>query len=232
MNVTLCSAFRNASAFIGRYFEQMAKLRDRLGERGDCLYLVLAEGDSIDATWSDLFWVTDDFDCEVIRVNHGGPDYGSVVNAERFANIAKVCNAIWERIPQDAGAVIFVESDLIWEPSTMLALLDRLPKYPAVAPRIMLQREGFPDGYFYDTWAFRRNGKHFSGWLPWWDDDEDRAYGEPVQLDSAGSCMAIRGDLARQLCWPAEDVLVGLCRLIYERGGSVWLDPKASVIHE
>lgn len=240
MNVTLCSAFRNASSFIGRYFEQMAKLQERLDEREDELHLVLCEGDSMDNTWSCLYSFTDDFNCEVFRLDHGGPAYGSVVNAERFANIAKVCNAIWERIPQacpvgDADAVIFVESDLIWQPATMLALLDDLEHVPAVSPMVMLEREGWPPNLFYDTWAFRRNGAHFTHnppYVPLTIKGHTMMMDTGLeQIDSAGSCMAIRGPLARQLCWPAEDVFVGLCRRIYEMGGSVWLDPMQRVVH-
>ena len=227
MNVTLCSAFRNANTYIQRYFDQIQKLGWLLRERGDCLRLIVAEGDSTDRTAESVFWAMHHFDGEIVTVNHGGPDYGSVVNAERFANIAKVCNAIWERVPQDADAVIFVESDLIWEPATMLALLDDLAHVPAVSPMVMMT-----NGAFYDVWAFRKNGWHFRHYAPYWDDDFPYVdMSRPVQLDSAGSCMAIRGPLARQLCWPAADVFVGLCRRIYELGDSVWLDPKLSVTH-
>lgn len=235
MNVTLCSAFRNSSAYIDRYFVQVAGLRDALKRRGDCLYLVLAEGDSVDATWSDLFWQTDDFDAEVLRVNHGGPDHGSVVNAERFANMAKVWNEIWRRIPDDADAVIFVESDLIWQPSTILALLDDLEHVPAVAPKIILRREGWPPNLFYDVWAFRRNGEHFTHNPPYVPltvkGHIEMMDGSLGQIDSAGSCIVMRGEVARGLCWPPEDVVVGVCRQIRERGDSIWLDAQQTVVH-
>lgn len=235
MNVTLCSAFRNATPYLERYLRQVSGLGERLWNQGNRLSIVLCEGDSSDNTYQLLGDAisrqVDDYfpvDVDLFQHSHGGPDHGSVVNAERFANLARVWNAIWARIPQDADAVIFVESDLAWEPATIIALLDDLAHVPAVAPMVMLKREEWPDNCFYDFWAFRKNGRNFCMLPPY----SEWLGNDMMQLDSAGSCIVMRSDLARQLTWPPEDVCVGLCRQIYELGGSVWLDPKASVIHE
>lgn len=231
MNVTLCSAFRNATPYVLRCMEQFARLGNLLDGR---LHLVLCEGDSSDETHAALLELTPipiKYGCytaDIFQHHHGGPDHGSVVNAERFANLAKVWNAIWSRIPSDSDAILFCESDLTWSPETMLALLDRLADYPAISPMVMLKREGWHPDFFYDGWAARKNGRHISPMPPYfngWDMES------PVQVDSMGSCMAIRGDLARQLTWPAEDVCVGLSRIIYEHGGAVYLDPTQKVVH-
>jgi hypothetical protein len=58
-----------------------------------------------------------------------------------------------------------------------------------------------------------------------------RGYVYRLRLDSAGSLLVMQGEKVRELCWPQEDVVVGLCRQIYEFGGSVWLDPAQRVIH-
>lgn len=228
MNVTLCSAFRNATPYFGRYFEQVGELAATLADRDDELFCIWGEGDHSDDTRRVLQAAALVYEADLVTVNHGGPDHGSVVNAERFANLARVWNAIWQRIPQDADAVLFVESDLTWSPATMLALLDDLEHVPAVAPMVLLKREGYPADFWYDTWAFRRNSRNFRHEPPYFD---TAPVWSLVMLDSAGSCMAIRGDLARQLTWPAADVIVGVSRQIYEHGGSVWLDPKATVHH-
>lgn len=236
MNVTLCSAFRNAESYIGTYFYQIDNLALALRERGDKLRIIAAFGDCTDSTGQLLkdqvifrgASLSLLFSVDIFPFDHGGADYGSVVNEERFRNIARVCNAIWERIPQDADAVIWVESDLIWQPETMLALVDNLAEYPAVVPMVMLKRAGYSPEFFYDTWAFRMGTTHISPMPPYfrnWDGVT------PLQVSSAGSCMVIRGELARKVHWPA-DVFVGLSRDIYGYGGSVWLDPKVSVIHE
>lgn len=234
MNVTLCSAFRNASGYIGRYFHQVSDLENSLFLRGDRLSAIWCEGDSTDDTWRILnnFCegagnITDSLYASCLFQHaHGGADFGSIVNAERFANLADVWNAIWQRIPDNADAVLFVESDLVWEPETMLALLDDLAHVPAVAPMVM--HGGFKPNAYYDSWGYRKDGERFKRYPPYFD-------GWPVTelapIDSAGSCIAMRGDLARQLTWPAEDVCVGVCRQIYEHGGSVWLDPTQEILH-
>lgn len=229
MNVTLCSAFRNASGYIDRFIWQEIRLRKLLGERGGTLSLILAEGDSVDDTGRILSDEYSDMpNALLLNVSHGGADYGSIVNAERFANLAKVWNAIWQRIPADADAVLFVESDLVWEPATMLALLDDLAEYPAVAPMVMLRREGYDPNFFYDNWGYWRGGVQIGVMPPYFAE----LNGSLLELDSAGSCIAMRGDIARGLTWPPEDVARGVCRQIRVRGGSVWLNPKVSVIHE
>lgn len=228
MNVTLCSAFRNASGYLERYHSQVWELTLALRNRGDRLYCIWAEGDHTDKTWGMLHSYAIGKDVEILSVNHNGPDFGSVIRPQRFAQLAGVWNAIWQRIPQDADAVLVVESDLIWQPETLLALLDDLGHVAAVSPMIELEREGFPKGYFYDRWAARKDGKNIGGMPPYFPGWNMK---ELIQVDSMGSCMAIRGDLARQLHWPEEDVFVGLSRLIYELGGSIWLDPTVSVRH-
>lgn len=229
MNVTLCSAFRSSMSYLARYLNQVSGLRQALGDRDDRLNFVWGEGDHVDDTRRVLVGASVFYNAEIVTVNHFGPDHGSVVNAERFANMAKVWNEIWRRIPDDADAVIFVESDLIWEPATMLALLDDLEHVPAVAPKIILQREGYHPAFWYDNWAFWRNGVQISVVPPYFADliGNDDLLG----LDSAGSCLVMRGNVARGLCWPPEDVVRGVCRQIRERGDSIWLDAKETVIH-
>lgn len=232
MNVTLCSAFRNATPYILRGMEQMARLGNLLDGH---LHLVLCEGDSSDETYAALLELTPlpvKYGCytaDIFQHHHFGPDHGSVVNAERFANLSKVWNAIWTRIPQDADAVVFVEADLIWEPATILALLDDLAHVPAVAPMIMLEREGWPKGFFYDNWGYWRGGIQIRTMPPYFADLTSDA--DLLELDSAGSCLVMRGNVARRVTWPPEDVIRGVCRQIREGGDSVWLDANLSVVH-
>lgn len=241
-NVTLCSAFRTATRYLHRYFEQMAALQALLTARGDSLHLVLGEGDHTDATRELLPTLTTGFDAvsaaasfpltraatDIVSFDHGGPDHGSVVNPVRFANMAKIWNRIWARIAQDADVVVFCEADLVWKPAMMVELIDNLKTVPAISPMIMLKRHGWPDDAFYDNWAFRRNGQHI-GLTPPYFDGWDRQ--QPIQVEAGGSCLAMRGDLARLVTWPPEDVIVGICRQLYEQGASIWLHPGLEVTH-
>lgn len=228
MNVTLCSAFRSASRYLDRYFAQMAGLQACLEERGDSLRLILGEGDHADTTRFLLPEAALDFDAEIVSLDHGQLDYGSVVHPIRFASLAQVWEQIWSKIPESADVILFVEADLAWEPSTLVALIDHLETYPAVAPLIMLQRNGYGADAHYDSWGMRKDGKMFTLYPPYFDGWPTT---EMTQLDSAGSCVAMRGEYARQVEWRADDLIMGICHQIYDLGGSVWLDPTQRVIH-
>lgn len=224
MNVTMCSSFRNAENYLDRYFEQVNQLDLLLCERGDSSHLVLGEGDSTDNTSHRLQRLSYWFNPTLINVSHGGPDYGHIVDAGRFKQLAGVWNRIWSQIPADADVVIMVESDLIWSADTIIALIDDLEHVPCVAPFVAeLSTQGF-----YDCWGFRKNGKHFNKHEPYFDGWPTT---ELVPVDSAGSCLVMKAALARHLTWPEEDVIVGICNQIYRYGGSVHLDPACTVTH-
>lgn len=223
MRVTLCSAFRNASGYLQRYFDQAHALDLALHERGHTLRFVWGEGDSTDATRRTLQAACYRFRANVVDCTHGGPAYGSIEDAQRFRQLAKVGNIIWSAIPEDTDAVIYVESDLIWQPATLIGLLDRLADYPAVAPMVL---DKPPANSYYDVWAYRRNGVRFTKAPPF----HPALNGAMLKLDSAGSCMAIRWSLAQWLHFP-DDCFVGFCRRLYEQGGELWLDPTLTVFH-
>lgn len=225
MKITIVSAFRQASSYIERYCEQMDGLQSLLLGRGDSLRLVLGYGDSSDGTDAMLYdECLQRFDCHLVDVSHGGPYFASIEHPQRFKQLALIGNKLWAQIPFDADVVALVESDLIWQAVTLLALMNHLSVYPAIAPLIMDLR---PWGRFRDVYAFRRNGERFTNYPPYHAD----LNGEVLQVDSAGSVLVMRGNVARGLCWPEEDVVVGVCRQIYERGGAVYVDPALKVIH-
>lgn len=229
LNIALCSAFRNAQSYIDRYFAQIDALNRLLTQRGDTLTLMLGYGDSTDDTDALLFEHTSGgaIGALLIDCTHGGPVYGSVVNPERFRQLAYVANKVWRAIPTNANVVAWAESDLTWEAQTMLALIDGTKEYPAVAPMVMLDRQGWSKEAFYDVYAFRKDGKLFRHNPPYFD---GWPVSEPVQIDSAGSCMALRGELVKQLTW-TDGVFPELCQQIYRLGGAVWLDARLAVKH-
>lgn len=230
MNVTLCSAFRNSvqNGHLDRYLAQVWALHGALDERGDTLYCVWGEGDSADDTRSQLAGGLYAWDFALIDCTHGGADYPSIVLGERWKQLAHVGRCIFAAIPTDAAAVIYVESDLIWDAETMVGLLDRLQDYPAISPMVLLDRKGWAANTWYDTWgAIGLNGQHFEHRPPYnagYKDDK------PFPVSSMGSCMAIRGDMARQIAVD-ERVFQGISAQIWAMGGSVWIDPKLFIWH-
>lgn len=227
-SICLCSAFRNSCGYLSRYFYQCHQLDALLHEKGHRLRFVWGEGDSTDATLKTLQSATYRFRASIVDCTHGGADYPSIVLEERWKQLAHVGRCIFAAIPTDADAVVYVESDLAWEAQTLVTLIDRLTDYPAISPMIMLERKGWPSDSFYDTFVFRRAGRHFEHRPPYhWCYQPD----VPFRVDSAGSCMAMRGEIARGLQFDEQTIFLDLCRQIYANGGSVWVDPECSVTH-
>ncbi len=232
MNVTLCSAFRNSCGYLDRYLDQVTNLHLVLSERGDRLHCVWGEGDSVDDTLARLVqtarhtkWPVTQVDC-----THGGPEFGSVIDPERFRQLGHVGRSIWAAIPANADVVLWVESDLVWEAATLAALIDRLGSFDAVAPAVVLDRTGWPrnNSVFYDTYCFVRHGIRFDHRRPWHPDNDGET---PLQMDSVGSCVAMRGYIAKGLLFDDRTIWPDLCRQINDRPAGAWFDPKLTVIH-
>lgn len=231
MLITLASIFRDSMSYLDRYFGQADNLFRLLFNEGHGMTLVLVEGDSVDETWEALqdrvhqrFHSTRGV---ALKYDHGGQKFGSVDNPTRWSQISQVCNRALESVPLYSQAVIYVESDLIWEPGVMLALLGHLKKVPAVAP-MCFHREGF----FYDTWGHRKDGQAFRSSPPYHPALLSVQPGELVPIDSAGSCIVMRGEVARTARFdPPEEGIVGFCQNMALNGFQLYLDPKQRVTH-
>lgn len=229
MNITLCSAFRDSTPYLSTYFNQVNALDYELHKQGHKLQMVWGEGDSIDGTLKMLSGAKFRFRATVVDCTHGGAAIGSVVSEERFKQLGYVGQCIWSAIPDNSDAVVWVESDLLWQPATLAGLIDNLEEYPAISPMVMLDRAGWGSGVnFYDTFVFRKDGTHFTHRKPY---HPGYVADRPFQVDSAGSVLAMRGDIAKRIVVD-ERVLLGVCAQIYEMGESVWVNPTLPpVIH-
>lgn len=233
--IVVASSFRDAVPYLSRYFAQLVALDEALHRRGDKLMCLWGEGDSTDATLRTLQGAAFRFNAKVIDVTHGGKKYHSIVNLQRFRQLAFVGNKIWEALPADADVVLWVESDLMWDAATLVKLIDRLQTYPCVAPMVLdsLPATGAEaNRTFYDIFAYRRNSVGFTKARPYHPDLLTlHATDGMLRMDSVGSCVALRADVAREVYFPVTDVFVGLCKLIYDNGESVWLDSTQVVWH-
>jgi hypothetical protein len=230
MNITICTAHRNALPHLPRYFAQIEGLQKLLTQRGDLLNLVIGYGDSTDGTEEWIFeHCAYSIGARLIDCIHGGRRFGSIVNDERFRQLAYVANKMWANIPQDSDVAMLVDGDLIWEPETLLALIDHTKTYPCVAPMVLIEKSFNRRGEyrFYDIFAFICQGTNFINQPPY----HYALNGGMLQMDSVGACVAIRGDLARRVRFPEYDVFVGWCRQVRELGEAIFLDSRLSVFH-
>lgn len=230
MIAALASIMRNGEGYLDRYLGQAEALRAVLAERGDALVLRVAEGDSTDCTWARLTEaVRDTPGMAIYKLDHGGPEYGSVDHPTRWGNIARTWNGLFERIKgHDFDALIYVEADLLWKPQTMVRLLERLNEasrpVDVVSPMSM-----HAGGFFYDTWGHRAQGRNFTAWPPYHAGLVDLKPGELLRIDSAGSCMVMIDEVARTCRFSEQDAMLG--HSINARGYGFWLDPEQVVVH-
>lgn len=227
MNITLCSSFRTSVSYLPRYLRQIADLDTLLYHAGHRLSFIWAEGDSTDSTQKMLHAARWRFKATIVDANHGGPRFESIVSVRRFAQLAYVANKVWELLPTDADVVVWAESDLIWEPAMMVRLINRLREVPCVGPMVM---DSPPANTYYDVHVHRRSGQQFTKQPPY-HPDVPGANGGLLEMDSVGSIIAMRGDVARAVYVPVEDVLVGTCRMIRELGHKIYLDTGAVCFH-
>ena len=237
--IAIASIFRNSVPYLDRYVKQVADLSGHLCGLGFDIHLIAAEGDSTDDTYEQLKrklgylygrvqHVSTGSQLSIIKAEHGGKAYGSVDNPFRWKNISYVCNKVLESVEEDDDFLLYVESDLIWDAETMQYLLGHLHQQQhidAVAPLSIHQ----PTKRFYDTWGHRKDGQCFQ---------QDRPYHPGIRgisltpIDSAGSCIAMRGEVARECRFtPPELDIVGFGNDIRARGYKLYLDPGLRVLH-
>lgn len=224
MHIVIASIFRDSESYIPRYFNQVQQLIALNTLHGDTTRLVIAEGDSADDTYAALSKKSARLDVELLKIDHGGPRFGSIDNATRWHNISKVCNGVLERIRDDDDVVVYVESDLLWFPESIRALISDTLHYDAVSPICI----HLATGQFYDTWGFRKDGICFAPQAPYHPNIRDNY----SVLDSAGSCIVMRGEVARACRFnPPELGIVGFGQDIHKHGFSLHLNKNHRVLH-
>lgn len=233
--VAIGSIFRNSEPYLDRYFTQVASLTGWLAGKDIETHLILVEGDSTDDTWrvlqergkflmSFIQNVSPGSEITLLKKDHGGPSFGSVDNDIRWRNISKVCNALLNCVSAKDDALVYVESDLIWNRETILHLLEHIKEVDAVAPMCFHQQTGL----FYDIWGHRKDGVRFSQYAPY----HPGITNGLTTIDSAGSCIVMKGSVARSCRFtPPELGIVGFGGDIREKGFALCLDPSQKVVH-
>lgn len=228
MNIVLGSAFRNAAGpQIDRWTSQCCSLEMNLENIGYNFRMIAVEGDSTDNTHNELKSHKDaGADIQIVTFNHGGPVFGSTEHPERLNALSEVGNAILSSVRESDDILIYVESDLIWDPYTMICLIDRLKgNRDVVAPLI------FAGKLFYDVFVYRGlDGERFSPFSPY---HKHLTLSEslPVEVESAGSCLVMRAEVARKCRIKDGRALLGFCKDVRENGYHIFVDPTQRIYH-
>ena len=236
MNIGLCSIFYNSviSGDLARYMAQI----EALDWPHDALRVFTVEGDSTDDTWAQLVaWHGRDARVKCGKMDLHEPYMGSVDNPRRLWNCSTLGSYCREMALRDgwADAVLWLESDLLWEPD----LLKRLTAHGVdiVAPWVLVARDGggvtdIPTLRgkgaidFYDSWAYR----YLPDGSQWFGPQPPRP-NELTEVYSAGSCLLMRSDAARASNAASTRAIVGWCERARDAGFLVWVDPNTEVWH-
>ena len=218
--ITVSSIFRDAEVHIGRYFDQIDKLRPFVELR-----LVIAEGDSTDNTRKlieERLWHGD----KLVTCDVGGRLWPNIDDPNRWDQIAKVVRATVQAVEDPGDAFLYVEGDLVWQPETMQLLVGTVlgkREKPYSAPLALAPMVYSKRGMrYYDWWGFRKNGRMFNQFEPYW--TPEPGDGPLVKIDSCGSCFAVSTD-----GWPLVQSWSGVWPFSAE--GNLWLDPSLRIEH-
>jgi hypothetical protein len=227
VNIVLGSAFRNSSGHhMQRYFGQVDQLVSHLRMLGWNLRLIAVEGDSVDQTRKDLqtFATAVGVPIQIVVRNHGGPEYGSTEAPERMKALSYVGNGILENVREDDDVLVYAESDLLWRPQVVSKLVDKLKprEVDVVSPM------PFAGQAFYDIWAFRKNGHRFGPFFPF---HGELSFDGLTTMDSVGSFLVMRGEVARNCRIIDDEALVGFCRDVWAKGFTIKCDAGERVFH-
>lgn len=222
MNVVLVSNFRNMSGRVARYLDQVLALSQH-----HKLRVVAIEGDSIDDTAGELVRLSGamGIPLTIHTHNHGKQVFGSTESSERFVALTGVMMAGMHAVNSSDEVAVSVESDLMWGTYDMLALIGivhRGKDTDIVAPMI------FAGARFYDVWAFRKNGIRFTPHAPY---HHELAINGVTEVDSVGSCLAMRAEIAQTVTPIGQQCIVSWCAGARAQGYTIGVAAGLRVAH-
>jgi hypothetical protein len=229
VNIAVGSAFRNFSARVQPYFERVADLQTHAG-KDHTVRVIAVEGDSRDDTRGRLDAYASYYrvPTQVVTCNHGQREFGSTEDVDRMVALSRVGNAIFNAVAPTDDVLLYVEADLLWDAHTAGSLIDlalrREDGFDVVAPMIMCAPT-----IFYDVWGFRvTRDERFAPFKPYHPSLMKDALNS---VYSVGSCLAMRGEVARDVRIENDYCLVGWCERARERGYAIAVHTGFEVFH-
>lgn len=241
MNIVLGSAFRNSfGTQIDRWAKQCRALQDLLysPRRRAALGLgiddplrfrvVAVEGDSTDRTRWQLHQdcKRQGLDLDLRVCNHGCRVFGSTEEQDRLTALSQVGNAILSGVNEHDDVMVYIESDLLWSPETIIRLISLvLEGYGVIAPLI------FAGENFYDIFVYRGLDGNRFGPFPPYHPHLSLSETLPVEVASAGSCLVMRGEVARRCRIRDNMALLGFCVDVRGKGYRIFVDKRERIYH-
>ena len=227
LNIVVGSAFRNSAHNAPAYMRRVRALQDYVANSA-AVRVAAVEGDSHDNTCNALLAAARvvDIPLHIFEASHGGPVFGSTEQPERMRALSYVGNTILDAVNPDDDVLVYVESDLLWEPATLWTLIDRLQwdhDFDVLSPLV------FAGNNFYDVWGFRgADGERFAPFAPY------HAQLHPTDVtpvSSVGSCLVMRASVARSKARMSTGALVEFCSNARDLGYMIGVAPTLRIHH-
>lgn len=238
--LAVLSFFRNSarSGQVTRFFQQVIGLQTQVRYMDMMLRCIAVHGDSVDGTEGTL--ITEaaraQVSLQLIRADHGGPEFGSVDTTARMTALSMIANRGLDAVRLDDDYVWYVESDLLWSPRVVMGLLSELRVREMVGEGYESHRQQpgliapmpFAGEAFYDIWGFRKSGHRFGPFHPY---HGELKFDDITVVDSVGSCFVMHGAVARTCRIRNGNALVGFCEDVRANGWEVTCDARKKVVH-
>lgn len=221
-SVVMCSLWRNDAqrAIADRVQHLLAK-----AESYPALKFVWVVGDSTDDTTQTLAQLSVGYPVTIVDIGDTGIE-GEDMHS-RLRRLSETANEWWKWI-DDAEYVLVHESD-IQSPANVVNRLvahaeqGRCPI--AGWPTLKLRGEQGV-AYFYDIWAYRKDGVRFENDVPY---HKCYRYPDPFTVDSFGTMYMFNAEDVPLVRFE-DNAVLDLCRQLREQGRTLWVDPALTVV--
>ncbi len=195
----------------------------------DIVYIFI-EGDSSDNTYNVLLeWLKPRKDYILKKIDRKKPCFSKDKSSERTIYFAELRNMLVDlaiSIP-DITEILMIDANYDWKGDLISSL--RKINADIVAPLAVMHRDRNGRHLFYDVWAFRKDGKHFSQYYPY---IKDLITGKPTIIDSAGGGYLIkRKVLDAKVRYNGEKDCEHaiFCRRARKKGFTIKINPKTYI---
>jgi hypothetical protein len=194
----------------------------------DIVYIFI-EGDSSDNTYEVLKnWLTSKKSYILKKVDRKHSPFAKDRNNKRTIYFAELRNMLIDyalSIPE-VSEILMIDANYGWKGDLISSLRDTNADIAAPLVVMNKSRDGKP--LFYDTWAFRKDGRQFSHYHPY-----VKGIGsEPFDLDSVGGGYLIKRKVLEKGSRYDGDrdcEHVGFCKMVKDKGFTIKVNPKANI---
>ena len=213
------------SGRIARYLDRVKTLQE---DGRHAIRVVAVEGDSFDRTAEELVELSSAMGVRlsVETHNHGKRMFASTEDADRMEAMTGVLMAGMGAVAPEDDIVVYVESDLLWNAETIFDLIEiarRKELVDIIAPMIYSA-----PGIFYDIFVYRMNGRRFVPLPPY---HSDLSPSGITEIDSVGSCLAMRSEIARTVVPAGKVGLISWCEGARSAGWRIGVDVDLAIKH-